>query len=339
VSKKEYRMKKIFLISALVIIFIISCGSPNDPESIIEGNNGYKIISKYGTSGYAQDVVKKDSLLFVAQGEGGLSIINVKDPSNPKLVSEVISSLRGYSYKVANKDSVVYIAAGNFGVSVVNVANPFDPVVTANNLPMKPARNLFVSGDYLFTAISEQGFNIADISYPVYPDVRATNLTPGYAHSVVTTNDNKYLLVASGELGFSMIDISDFQQGFGEYPIAGWLDTPGYAVDIINHPTLPVAFLACGTGGLVIIDYADTSSIKITGTFNTGGYAKELCFKDDKIFITTETGGLQIIDVTNLTSPKRIATIQTKYAMGIFNDGKYIYIADENEGIIVVEIP
>ncbi|HQF43098.1 MAG TPA: hypothetical protein PK073_09290 [Ignavibacteriaceae bacterium] len=332
-------MKKIFLLLIPVIFIIISCGSPNEPEVIKDGNNGYVIVSKFVTSGYAQDVIKKDSLLFVAQGEGGLVIINIKDPLKPKLVSEVISSLRGYSYKVANKDSVVFIAAGNFGVSAVDISDPYNPVVTVNNLPMKPARNLFVKGDYLFTAVSELGFNIADISFPTSPDVRTTTFTPGYAQSLVTTDDDNYLLVACGELGFAMMDISDFQDGFGYYPVAGWLDTPGYAVDVITHPTKQVAFLACGTGGLVIIDYADTLNLKILGSFNTGGYAKELAYKDNKIFVTTETRGLQIIDVSDLSKPKRIATVSTKYAIGVYVEDQYVYVADQQEGIVVVKMP
>ncbi|MBW7843753.1 MAG: hypothetical protein LC124_07895 [Ignavibacteriales bacterium] len=332
-------MKTISLLLVSTIFFIISCGSPNDPEVFEDNNNGYEIVSKFATSGYAQDIIKEDSLLFVVQGEGGLAIVNIKDHSKPKLVSEVLSSLRGYSYKVASKDSVVFIAAGNFGVSAVDISDPYHPVVTVNNLPMKPAKNLFVKDDYLFTAVSELGFNIAEVSLPNSPDVRTTTFTPGYAQSLITTEDDKYLLVACGELGFAMMDISDFQEGFGSYPVAGWLDTPGYAVDVITHPTKQIAFLACGTSGLVIIDYADTLNLKIIGTFNTGGYAKELAYKDNKIFITTETRGLQIIDVSDLSKPKRIAAVSTKYAMGIFIDDQYVYVADQQEGIVVVKIP
>ncbi len=332
-------MKKIFLLLIPAIFIVISCGSPNEPEKIADSNNGYTIVSKFVTSGYAQDVIKADSLLFVAHGEGGLAIINVKDPLKPKLVTEVISSLRGYSYKVASKDSVVFLAAGNFGVSAVDVSDPYNPVVTVNNLPMKPARNLFVKDDYLFTAVSELGFNVADVSFPSSPDVRTTTFTPGYAQSLVSTNDDNYLLVACGELGFAMMNISDFREGFGYYPVAGWFDTPGYAVDVITHPTKQAAFLACGTGGLVIIDYADTLNLKILGSFNTGGYAKELAYKDNKIFITTETRGLQVIDVSDLSKPKHIATVSTKYAMGVYVEDKYVYVADQQEGIIIVKIP
>ena len=332
-------MIKLFFALSISAIILLGCGSPNEPEDLSIDDGGYKIVSRFVTSGYAQDIIVVDTLLYIAQGEGGLVIISIANPNKPKIISEVTSALRGYSYKIINKDSVLYLAAGNLGVSVINVADPYNPIVTVNNLPMKPARNLYVLGDYLFTAVSEQGFNISEISYPTQPDIRTTTITPGYTQSVTATKDSNYLLVACGEMGFAMMDISDFQLGFGIYPIAGWKDTPGYAVDIVNHPTLPVAFLACGTAGLVIINYADTSDVKIVGSYSTGGYAKEILFIDNKLFLTTETRGLQIIDVSNITSPVKIGTIQTEFAMGVCADDKYIYIADELEGLVVISRP
>jgi hypothetical protein len=332
-------MLKFYFVISTVSLLLLSCGSPNEPEDLSVDDGGYKIVSKFATSGYAQDLVAVDSILYIAQGEGGLALINIANPNKPQIISEVTSALRGYSYKVINKDSVIYIAAGNFGVSVVDVSDPYNPIVTVNNLPMKPARNLYILNNYLLTSVSEQGFNIAEISYPTQPDIRTTTLTPGYAQSIVATTDSNYLLVACGEMGFAIMDISDFQLGFGTYPVASWKDTPGYAVDIVNHPTLPVAFLACGTAGFVIINYADTSDIKILGSYSTGGYAKEILYTDNKIFVTTETRGLQIFDVSNFTAPIKIGTVQTEFAMGIYAEGKYIYIADEVEGLVVISRP
>ena len=332
-------MVRIYLALTIISILFISCGSPNEPEDLSGSDGGYKIVSRFSTSGYSQDIIAVDTLLYIAQGEGGLVIINISDPKNPKIVSEVTSELRGYSYKLAIKDSIVYIAAGNFGISVVQISDPYHPAVTVNNLPMKPARNLYVMGDYLFTAVSEQGFNISEISYPSQPDVRSTTYTPGYAQSVTATTDSNYLLVACGEMGFAMMDISDFQQGFGIYPVAAWKDTPGYAVDICNHPTQPVAFLACGTAGITIINYADTNNIKIIGSCSTGGYAKEVFYTDNKLFVTTETRGVQIFDVSDLSAPVKIGTVATEYALGVYADAKYVYIADEIEGLIIIARP
>jgi hypothetical protein len=62
-------------------------------------------------------------------------------------------------------------------------------------------------------------------------------------------------------------------------------------------------------------------------------------YKDNKVYVTTELRGLQIFDVTNVNSPMRIGTVETAYAMGIAIDDKYVYIADEQEGLIIISIP
>ena len=323
----------------LSLILLMSCGTPNDPESIIGGDGGYKIVSKYVTSGYAQDVVINGNLAFVAQGEGGLMIIDIANPSSPMELATVAQELKGYGYKIANKDSVVYIAAGGFGVSVVDATDPENPEVTATNLAMKPAKSFDIMGNFLFTAIGEYGFKVSDISYPTQPDIRGETITPGFAQGVTVSPDSNFLLIACGEMGFAVFDISELQNGWGTYPIFGWVDTPGYAEDVAAHPDLPYVFIASGTGGLLIADYSDSGNVKIVGSFSTGGYAKEVVYKSGKAYVTTELRGLQIIDVSNINSPSRIGTVETSYALGVAVDDKYIYVADENEGLIIISIP
>jgi len=333
-------MKKIFYIILFFgMALIAGCGTPNDPESIIGGDGGYKVVSKFFTSGYAQDVVVKDTLAFVTQGEGGLMIINVSDRSTPEELSTVYKELKGYSNKLAVKDSVVYISAGAFGVSVVDAFNPVTPIVTATNLALKPGKGFDIKGNFLFTAIGEYGFKISEISYPTQPDIRGETSTPGFASAVCVSPDTNYLLVACGEMGFALYNISELQNGWGTYPIAGWVDTPGYAEDVVAHPDLPYAFLACGTGGIYIVDFSDSANVKIIGSYSTGGYAKEIVFKNNKVFVTTGQRGLQIFDVSNLSSPVRIGTVETGLALGLALDDKYVYVADESEGLIIISIP
>jgi hypothetical protein len=234
---------------------------------------------------------------------------------------------------------VVYISAGAFGVSVVDAFNPVNPIVTATNLALKPAKGFDIKGNFLFTAIGEYGFKISEISYPTYPDLRGETSTPGFAQAVCVTADTNYLLVACGEMGFAIYNISELQSGWGTYPITEWTDTPGYAEDVVSHPTLPYAFMACGTSGFYIIDYSDSANVKVVGSYSTQGYAKEVVYKDGKAFVTTGQRGLQIFDVSNITAPVRIGTVETKLAMGLAVDDHYVYVADEQEGLVIISIP
>jgi hypothetical protein len=323
----------------LVSLLLLNCGTPVDPESIDGDDGGYKIVSRFITSGYAQDIVLRDSLAYISQGQSGLIILSVSNPKEPKFVSELTYGLRGYSYKLAKKDSVIYLAAGTFGVSTVNVADPLNPKITQENRAITPAKNFHIMGSYLFTAVSEEGINISKIIDPAHPDIRQTFFVPGYAQAVCTSADSNFLFIACGEVGFTIFDISDFQDGYNIYPIVGWLDTPGFVEDVTIHPDLPVAILACGTGGLVIADYSDTANVKIVGSYSTGGYAKEVLYKDGRVYMTTNSRGLKIFDVTNVSSPVLIGTVKTEYAMGLDMDDNFIYVADEVEGLITISIP
>lgn len=321
------------------LILLAGCGKPSDPESLRPADGGYKVVNRIPTSGFANDLVKKDNLLYCAQGEGGLSIYNVADPAHPALVSLTTDRLRGYAGKIAMQDSAVYLAANTFGINVVNVSQADTPVVTITNLGVKPAKNFHVMGHYLFTAISEQGVGIADISFPVEPDVRGQFSTTGYAYGLTTSSDSNYLFVAGGEMGLSIYNISNFQEGYGIYPRTGWCDTPGDAEAIIIDENRKVAFMACGTAGLQVLTYGDTANIFIAGSFDSAGYAKDIAYRDNRIYMTAELGGLQIIDVSNVAAPKLIGAIETKFALGIDMDENYLYVADEDEGIIIVSIP
>ena len=323
----------------LSLILLMRCGTPNDPESIIGGDGGYKIVSKYATSGYAQDIVIKDTVAFICQGQAGLITVSISNPNQPRFLSELTYGLRGYGYKIARKDSIIYLAAGTFGVNIVNAKDPFNPLIIPENRAISPAKNFHIIGDFLFTAVSEEGVNISKIDDPAHPNIRQTFFIPGFGQAVCTSADSNYLFIASGEVGISIFDISDFQDGYNIYPLIGTLDTPGFAEDVIIHPNLPIAFVACGTGGLVIADYSDTSNVKIVGIYSTGGYAKEVFYQNNKVYVTTELRGLQIIDVSNINSPSRIGTIETAFALGVAADDKYIYVTDENEGLIIISIP
>jgi len=182
---------------------------------------------------------------------------------------------------------------------------------------------------------------IAEIGYPTQPDPRGGFYTPGFARGLTTTSDSALLLVACGEMGLSIFDISDFQEGFGDYRLAGWCDTPGYAESVILRDDESLAFMACGTAGLQILDYTDTTNVVVVGTYNGPGYAKGLTYYDNKIYMAAEKGGLQIIDVSDVTNPKLTGLVETEYALGVVveeNESgiEYIFVADDSGGLAVV---
>jgi hypothetical protein len=336
------KTKPLYLILLLLTGLAISCGKPKDAVVLIPDapdTGGYTVVARYTTPAYAQDVALNDTLLYVAQGEGGLLIMDVSDPYNPKQVSIVTENARGYSLKVAYRDSAVYLAAGGFGVTAINAANPYNPFVTAYNLQMKPARDIHLMGNYMFTAVSEVGVRFADIHFPLQPDVFAGIEPAGYAYGCTTTADSNFLVVACGEMGISVFDISDIQNGQANNERINWCNTPGYAQSVALTPDDKYAFVACGIEGLQIVDISDTTNYRIVGSFDYNGYIKSLVYRDGLVYLAAELYGLQIVDVSDVTAPRLIGQIASSYALDMDMDDKYIYVADEVEGIIVIAKP
>ncbi|MCF8373064.1 MAG: hypothetical protein K9H64_15700 [Bacteroidales bacterium] len=332
---------KSFVYLLFAAFVVVSCGKPTDPESINNDGStgGYRIIGKLSTPGYPQDVVLDSNYCYVTQGEGGLLIADITDREDPKMASLISQGVRGYSNKIIQKDSIVYISAGSLGVTAVIISDPENPIAVQSNIDLKPARDFHIMGDYMFTSISEQGVQLAELSYLPHPDPRKVIKTSGFARGMTSTADSSYLLVACGEMGLSIYNISDFQDGYGDYPLAGWGDTEGYAEDVEILQDQDIAFMACGTAGLQIVDFSDSSNVHVVGAYDGSGYAKELIYENGLIYMTAESGGLQVINVSDVTEPFLVGSVNTQYALGIDKDDKYIYIADEDEGLIIIAIP
>jgi len=326
-------MIKTIINISIASLILVGCGKPNDPEDY---TGGYKIVKKHQTNGYANDLIVRNNLCYIAQGEGKLGIVDISNPNNPVTITNYNESIRGYSTKIEKKDSVVYLSAGAFGVSVINVIDPLNPTVSTSNINIKPAKNLYVMQDYLVTSIGENGFNMTYIGDPVYVDIRGTTHTDGYVLGLTVSADQTKLFATTGEIGLSIYDISVLDNGYGIYPKINSIDLPGYVETITLNGDESLAFFACGTAGLQVVDCSDVTNLSIIGSLDTGGYAKELVYENNKIYLTAESAGLQIIDVADATNPKLLGVVDTEFALGLDVDENYIYVADEDEGLIII---
>ncbi len=336
-------MSKIIVLLLCAVLFL-SCAKPTDPESLYH-SAGYTIVGRLNTAGYAEDVEVKDTLAYIAQGEGGLAVVSIADRSHPRLLSTLLQGVRGTSHRLALNNTAVYIAANTMGLSVVDVSDPLAPTSPySGGLDVKPAQSVCVTQSFAFVAIGEVGVKIMEILSPTFLDYRATMVAPGYAIGLAATPDTSCLLVACGEMGMAILDIHDMQGGFGHYPQIGWTDTPGYATSVAIDPDRRVAFVTCGTAGVYAIDFSDTTSAdtircRVIGSYATGGYAKDVVYQNNRIYVATELRGLQILSVADPASLQLVGSIPTSFALGVTVDDHYVYVADEDGGLIIVAIP
>jgi hypothetical protein len=116
---------------------------------------------------------------WVESDSGGLAIVDVTDPTNPKIVSGI--TLPGYANGVYVSENYAYVANTD-GLDIIDVSEPeFPDHVT--RVDTGPAFDVHVIGNYAYVANHDRGLAVVNISKPDYP-VEEQIDTSGWAYGV-----------------------------------------------------------------------------------------------------------------------------------------------------------
>jgi hypothetical protein len=74
-------------------------------------------------------LVKRGDRLYVADGPGGVRVVDVTDPHSPSMIGHV--PLAGGVTEIASGDDQLYLAAGAFGVHVLDLTDPDVPALVS----------------------------------------------------------------------------------------------------------------------------------------------------------------------------------------------------------------
>jgi hypothetical protein len=102
--------------------------SRDDGVTILDVSNiqeELSILSTIDTPGRAREVFAKDGMLYVADQNSGLQIIDATDPTQPVLIGSLPTF--GASQSISVLDEIAYLADGNGGLRLVDVSDPQQP--------------------------------------------------------------------------------------------------------------------------------------------------------------------------------------------------------------------
>ena len=203
-----------------------------------------RVISqtKISAEGAGQILVDR-GIAYVAHIIGeGVTLVDVKNPAAPKVLSKVAPPLKSHSHKVQVSGDIMIVNNERYknfepwvgGVRVYNVADPTNPkeIGFLETGGKGVHRMWFVDGKYAHITAHQEGFTdyiycIVDMSDPTRPEIISRFWLPGMytaggetqswdkatrfrAHGPpITVGDRAYLGWTDG--GFSTIDISDIR--------------------------------------------------------------------------------------------------------------------------------
>ncbi len=250
-----------------------------------------------------RDISLVDGLAFVADGPGGLWIVDVADTSRPELLASL--TLAGFATSVAARGSQAWVTAGGmlFGV---DVSDPGAPSILGS-VPIKPnTRKVVLAGSHAYV-LADGSFLTVDIADPRHPSVEGMiESFPGvwYAHDLAVTADGNHVVLADTEVGLLVLDVSNPRRPRQVGASGG----SGTAVAIAGT----TAYLASGNPstpspapwGLATFDLRDPARPQQLGFAPLpAGQFVGLVGQPARAFVVDETSGLRIVDVADATRP------------------------------------
>ncbi|MBN1622129.1 MAG: fibronectin type III domain-containing protein [Endomicrobiales bacterium] len=291
-------------------------------------------VGWYNTPGTAYNVYVSSNYAYVADGTGGLQIIDISDPTSPSRVGYYTEGTTIKVYDVCVQGDYAYIVDSNYKLKVIDVSDPAAPAALGY-YSMTNAYAVYVSGIYAYVLTENYCYvlNISDPSSVLYHTQ--------YAHNTGSSNIYGYGIDVLGDYIYQALD----SNGFKVHKLSGDslsqannIDGTFYDVFVYGDQAYTV-----GTAGLQIYDVTDPSSPstlsmtpKPAATYSNITDARKVFVKEGYAYVAADSHGMKVINCTNTSSLTEAASYDTAgTAYGVFVVGDYTYIADGERGLVV----
>ncbi len=291
-------------------MMILNISDPGAPDS----------LGRYETAGVTSGLDVVGTLAFLASHDEGLEIVNVADPTNPTLLGRydqiywwpASAGMAGNAYvDVTVRDTLAFVTDANAGLYVINIADPAQPK------PALPANE--------------------------WCDLWACR-TPGPARAVALADS--YALVADGEYGLQVIDITDHTRPRHLCTLDGQGSSHGVTVSG-DHLYFTDQGQAWRPQGMIVADIGDPLRPTLHGwnpTYDNGGHyaprVGDLVVDGDFAFISDQWRQLTTVYVGDPANPDTFNTVPsyTYAARDVDVAGDHAYVASVHYGFEVVDI-
>ncbi|MCP4545287.1 MAG: T9SS type A sorting domain-containing protein [bacterium] len=276
----------------------------------------------------AVSVAVAGDLAYIADGVGGLQVIDITDPANPVQIGALDTA--GAALDIALAGDIACVAAGEAGLQIIDITTPGTPLLIDTCDTPSSAQGVAIAGDLVLVADDDRGLQIIDITDPAHPAIIGAINTPDSALDIAVAGN--YALIADGDSGLQVIDITDPAHPAG----VGTIDTPGTACGITLAGDL--ACVADGASGLRLFDITDPTLPVPIGTCDTPGAALGVGISGDLVLVAM-VGGLGLVDIDDPTQPQLFDTFTTTdRILNVAVAGDHAFAAGGANGLQIVRI-
>lgn len=344
-------------------LLIADCTDLNNP--IFKG--------KIKSPGVVKHIMVRDNILFTANGDSGLRIIDISNPSSPNEISSYENL--GYAQALAIKDDYVYIADNTSGIQIINISDPYNPVLAGAYIDSGySASDIVAKNDIAYAIFYGDGMKILDISNPASPQ-EIGSLSSSNVKNI--TIDSTIACLATNATGVRIVDISNPSLPISLYYlnyVGGEIydiildentlfvlyhDMYGYAalkIYDISVPTNPVVLnnkplytpvtggkrFSIGQNGVFMallydgVNLIDTSNYSIKLIYDSWSFYKNVDRKNNYAYVTNGANGIQVFDISEPIHTKHIGGIHDISASQLLIEDNLIYAG--GSGLRILDI-
>jgi hypothetical protein len=258
---------------------------------------------------YGLDVA--GNYLYLANGDKGLEIIDVRNPAQPRQVA--LQPLKGFSHQVKLQRGLAFVASGFGGMHVVDVRRPQRPrllsTYQAYPSPMERA---------IEQPMEEAGLFPKDGS------------NPGQGLAFGGDQENGY---------YEADDLPAYEGVEEDVPMTDVARKEG-ALDLAVGGG--VAYLAYASAGIIVVDISDPRRPGKMAEVPFNHPVERVLLKGGTLYATAGIAGVQRLNISQPATPVQVSSCRTNcYPQGVAVAGHRVYVADGycgSDGLLLLDL-
>jgi hypothetical protein len=342
-------MKKILVFFVLLFLYTLIRASQNlTIEKVGEwGKGSYGAIDVNGNYAYC------------CCGSGGLDIIDIRNPGQPKLVKNYNTGIGVGGVQIV--DNYAFLTVGESEVQIIDISNPCSPVLIGGFNTFFQMNAWCVKDNYFYGVGGSHGvgsslglglsrlriFDISNLLAPSFKGEIGINGTPtgivvkgNYAY-VSTSNYLMIFIVA----GLHIIDISNpitpklagiYDAGYDKF--ISTINVKG------NYAYLMHYWYTSRNTEMLVLDISEPKSPKLVNLIDIAGMEGyygtiDIRVKDDYAYVAIGSQGLKVINISNPYHPEVVGTYNDPQILNRINiTGNYAYVTQGKVGLKILDI-
>jgi len=265
--------------------------------------------------------------LAVASTNDGVVLIDVDDPDAPAVIARF--ELGNGVFGMCLMDDCLYLAAIQSGLVLVDIADPKRPVELGRYTAPMPVTDVWSNGTVAVAQTMGGRTYVLNVSDPAAPVLRGTFGSGAMELGVTGIGTVAYVSTVTG---IEILDLSD--------PAAP--RSLGNSAELIAAPARTaegsILYLG-GSDGVWLADASSPETPHVVAQF--GGFEEvfDVAGSADLVVVADLQGGVVVLDRGEPVG-RAVVARNTNYAPhGVVFDGEYIYVADQDIGLVILQLP